>query len=172
VVPYLEALSGAESSHDPSIKNPRSSATGRFQFIDSTWRELMNKYPQLGLTPEGRTSSDQQERAVVAFTRNNARVLSLNGFTPTDMNLRVSHLLGTYGGPRFLLGMATNPNDPAVDHVTGPAAKANREIFYADPETMTQPRTMLEVYQLLGKGFGHETFRETYMMGPIAREAS
>ncbi len=40
----LSALKSKESSGDYNAKNPKSSASGGYQFIDSTWRSLSNKY--------------------------------------------------------------------------------------------------------------------------------
>lgn len=44
VEPILQALKIRESSGDYSAKNPRSSAAGAYQFIDSTWKALTGKY--------------------------------------------------------------------------------------------------------------------------------
>jgi muramidase (phage lysozyme) len=40
----LSALKSKESGGDYNAKNPDSSASGGYQFIDSTWRSLSNKY--------------------------------------------------------------------------------------------------------------------------------
>jgi len=44
IIRILSALKSKESSGDYNAKNPKSSASGGYQFIDSTWRSLSNKY--------------------------------------------------------------------------------------------------------------------------------
>jgi hypothetical protein len=41
---YLMAKAAGESSFNPNCKAKTSSATGIFQFTNSTWLEMMNKY--------------------------------------------------------------------------------------------------------------------------------
>ena len=100
---YLASIRSAESGGNDSAKNPLSSATGRYQFIESTWREMMTKHPELGLTAEGRLDPEQQERAIRAFTADNAKALTAAGISPTNGNLYAAHFLGA-GGARTVLG--------------------------------------------------------------------
>lgn len=41
---FLQGITGVESGGDYGAKNPKSSASGRYQFIDSTWQSLTKKY--------------------------------------------------------------------------------------------------------------------------------
>lgn len=50
---YLRAVSGQEAGDNPNAKNPRSSATGQFQFVDGTWLAMLRDYgPRYGLPQE------------------------------------------------------------------------------------------------------------------------
>lgn len=99
---YLSAIRAAESGGDDAAENPASTATGRYQFIKDTWAGLMKRHPELGLTADGRLDAEQQERAIRAFTRENADVLQRNGFAPTNGNLYAAHFLGAGGAVRVL----------------------------------------------------------------------
>src|SRR5690606_10488056 len=72
---YLANTRRRESGGNDTAQNPNSSARGRYQFIDSTWADLMQRHPELGLTPDGRDDPAQQERAIRVFTQENARAL-------------------------------------------------------------------------------------------------
>jgi len=127
---YLATLRGKESGGNPNARNPNSTATGIDQFTAGTWAGLAKKYPELRLTPNGRTDPEQSTRAMEAFTRDNARALTAAGVPITPGNLYVSHFLGEAGGPRFIAGAMSNPDAPATAFVTPGAAAANRTIFF------------------------------------------
>lgn len=91
-----------ESGGDPNAKNPNSSATGTHQFLKGTWSELAQKYPELGLTPDGRTDPAQSERAFKVFTRDNQRVLEHNGVPVNDATTYAAHFLGAGGAVSVL----------------------------------------------------------------------
>lgn len=119
---YFSAIRSAESGGNDNAKNPLSSATGRYQFTSGTWNELARNKPELGLTPDGRTNPDQQERAIRAFTSDNARILASAGIEPTGGNLYAAHFLGA-GGARSVL---SQPDSASVAAIVGPSVvKAN-----------------------------------------------
>jgi hypothetical protein len=119
---YFANIRAAESGGNPNAKNPLSSATGLYQWTDSTWAEMMRKHPELGLTADGRGNPDQEEKAIRAFTAGNADVLKSAGIEPTGGNLYAAHFLGA-GGARNVL---SQPDDAPVASLVGPeVVKAN-----------------------------------------------
>lgn len=100
---YFANARKAESGGNDAAKNPNSSALGRYQFLDSTWRGLMEQYPELGLTADGRTDPAQQERAMARFTQDNARTLASAGLPVNPGTLYAAHFLGA-GGASNVLG--------------------------------------------------------------------
>jgi len=148
---YLATLRGKESGGNANARNPNSTATGIDQFTAGTWAGLAKKYPELGLTPDGRTDPAQSTRAMERFTADNARALTAAGVPITPGNLYVSHFLGEAGGPRFVRGAMANPDAPATQFVTPEAAAANRTIFYNRDGS---PKTAGAVYAERTSRFG------------------
>lgn len=119
---YLASTRSSESGGNDRAKNPKSTATGRYQFLGSTWNGLAKKYPQLGLTPDGRYDPEQQERAMMRFTYDNANSLDRAGIPITNGTLYAAHFLGD-GGARKVL--RANPNTPVAQLVGGDVISAN-----------------------------------------------
>lgn len=113
---FLDRLMMAESSGRARAKNPLSSATGAFQFIESTWLSVLRRhFPKI---VEGKSRAeilalrydpDTSRKAAEAYTRDNAAVLAADGHAPTFPNLRLAFLLGAGGASRVL---AMEPNAP------------------------------------------------------------
>lgn len=119
---YFASARQAESGGNDLARNPNSSATGRYQFIDSTWRGLMEQYPQLGLTWDGRTDPAQQERAMQQFTSDNAAVLQRAGIPVDGGSLYAAHFLGAGGAVNAL----SQPDQTPMAAVVGEGVvKAN-----------------------------------------------
>lgn len=106
---YLPSIRASESGGNDSAKNPSSTATGRYQFLTSTWNGLMNKYPELGLTPNGRTNPQQQERAIRVFTAENARALRGSGIPLSNGTLYAAHFLGASDAVKALTAADSTP---------------------------------------------------------------
>jgi hypothetical protein len=99
---YFASARQSESAGDDAARNPRSTATGRYQFLSGTWDDLMRRHPQLGLTPDGRMDPAQQERAMRAFTADNMAHLARAGIEATPGTLYAAHFLGAGGATSVL----------------------------------------------------------------------
>ena len=121
---YFANTRRAESGGNDMAKNPNSSATGRYQFLDATWNDLAQRHPELGLTPDGRDDPNQQEAAMKAFTMDNARQLTGAGVGVNPGTLYAAHFLGA-GGASKVLG--ADPATP-VASIVGP------EVIQANPQ--------------------------------------
>ncbi len=94
---YMRKTKGAESKGDVNAKNERSSATGLYQFTTETWKDMIRKYPNLGLTANGRNDPAQQEKAMAAFTRENEAGLKASGIPINDGSRYLAHFAGIGG---------------------------------------------------------------------------
>lgn len=121
---YFANTRRAESGGNDMARNPNSSATGRYQFLDATWADLAQRHPELGLTPDGRNDPAQQEAAMKAFTMDNARQLKGAGVGVNPGTLYAAHFLGA-GGASKVLGA-----DPA----TPVASLVGPEVIQANPQ--------------------------------------
>lgn len=102
---YLKRLAEVESNNDPNAQNPRSSAKGLFQFIDST-------AAQYGLTNPFDPAAARD--AANRLTDDNAAALQKAlGREPTFGEMYLAHQQGAAGAAKILL----NPDARAVDVV-------------------------------------------------------
>lgn len=119
---YYAAIRSAESGGNDAARNPNSSATGRYQFTAGTWADLARKHPGLGLTPNGRLDAAQQERAIRAFTADNAAGLRSAGIPVDNGNLYAAHFLGLGDASRVLRAA---PDARMTDLVSDSVISAN-----------------------------------------------
>ncbi|MBB4301681.1 hypothetical protein GGD81_000698 [Rhodobium orientis] len=169
---YLLQTAGTESSFDAEAKAPTSSATGLFQFIESTWLETMKESgPALGYGNYAehieRTQSgdyrvaDRRMRAKIldlrndpkasalmagAYTeKNQAQLSSSLGREPTSGELYIAHFLGANGAQKLISLAEARPEKNAAA-VFPAQARANRSIFY---NAGGRPRSVSQVYDTL-----------------------
>ena len=122
---YYARIKQAESGgRNIANQEGTSSAFGPYQFTAGTWRNVMQRHPELGLTEEGRMDPAQQEKAVRAFTEDNRAALrGTLGRQPMPGELYLAHVFGAEGAARLL----NAPGDePAQAHMTSAAYDANR----------------------------------------------
>lgn len=176
---YLVKTAQRESGLNPTAKAKTSSATGLFQFIESTWLETLKvSGPELGLQDiadkivkdsRGRyTVVDPEERQAILSLRNDPEVASLMagaltrrnagflndaiGREPNAGELYIAHFLGAKGAANLIRSAADNPDASAADLFPRQAA-ANKSIFYQKG----RERTVAEVYaELVRKHGGDE----------------
>ena len=121
---YYGYAQGRESGGNPLATNPRSSSRGLYGFIDGTWDSLRKKYPEAGLTADGRGNADQEARAMKLFTRENAGVLQANGHEPSQNNLYLAHRFGSGGALKAL----SSPSDAYVSDIFPEVMSANPDL--------------------------------------------
>jgi hypothetical protein len=167
---YLLQTAMRESSLNPQARAQSSSAVGLFQFLESTWLQVMKEQgPRLGYqqyadaiqkTGDGYKVADPQLREQIlklredpqiaadlaaAFTKSNGDYLSAKfGRQPSAGELYIAHFLGAQGAEKMFNAGLQNPDQVAAD-LFPRQAQANRTIFYDNG----QPRTIRQVYRAL-----------------------
>ena len=144
---FLLAQARLESNLKPQAKAATSSATGLYQFTNSTWLSTLARHGEKhGMPWAASAASDPSMRAQAMALRldpqvsalmagelandNRAALTSALGHAPDASELYLAHFLGSAGASRFLNGLATDPGQSAASLMPS-AAAANRAIFYA-----------------------------------------
>jgi hypothetical protein len=117
---------------DPNAKNPRSTATGNGQFIDSTWLDTVKEArPELAKSLNDKQllalRSDPQFSAdmTAALATKNAGALSDAKLPVTTASLALAHRFGMDGATKILNAA---PNTPMEQLVSPDVLKANPEL--------------------------------------------
>lgn len=173
---YLLEKAAVESSLNPTAKARTSSATGLYQFINSTWLDTVKKHgAEHGLGRyanaieyrDGRPSvSDSKLRQEILDLRKNPKIAALmvGEFTKDNQDylrrnvggdigstdLYMAHFLGPAGAAKFLNAMRENP-DQLGRNVFPAAAAANYGVFYS--RQTGQPQTLLQIYERFSNKF-------------------
>lgn len=126
---YLHRLMMAESAGKPHAKNPRSTALGPYQFINSTFIEVVDRHfsdEVEGMSQSEilalRTDMEFARRAAIAFNDDNAKYLRERGVKPTFAHLRLSHLLGPAAAVKVLRAKS---NTQLTKLLPNPVIRAN-----------------------------------------------
>jgi len=164
---YLVAQARLESGLDADAKARTSSATGLYQFIDSTWLRTMDRHgakygygwaadqigPGGGVANRGtreqllslRYDADVSALMAAELARDNSA--GLRGFLgrePDATEMYLAHFMGLGGAQKFLGAYRTDAGQSAVA-LMPKAASANRPIFY----DKGRPRSVGEVMSLM-----------------------
>lgn len=176
---FLMELARVESNFNPTVRAPRSSATGLFQFKSHDWLRAMQAFgaeyglqdyatqvaPGAAEDPEQTPiMHDPLQQEVLALRLNprlstlfaaetikrNLQVLSeLTGREPGRTDLYLSHFLGTADAVMFLKALEEEPTAIAAELFPEAAAR-NPGVFQ---NRQQQPRTVAAVYQWFDSKF-------------------
>ncbi|RWN59625.1 hypothetical protein [Mesorhizobium sp.] len=124
-----DKIIGVESGGNPNAKNPRSSASGVGQFLDSTWVQTIRQHrPDIAA---GKSAAQlialKSDRALgremtKAYQQDNADYLANRGLVTTPGNIYLAHFLGPGGAVSVL---KADPNTPVVNIVGQDVVRAN-----------------------------------------------
>lgn len=173
---YMVQQAAAESSFNPTAKARSSSASGLYQFIESTWLSMVRDHGEkhgLGalagkIDARGRVA-DKAARQEILALRNDPEIASHMAAEFAAENgkfleshwakgrkdvgateLYFAHFMGAGGAAAFLKARDENPLQQAA-LLFPKAAAANRNVFY---DTKTgRPKTMDEVYAFFDRKF-------------------
>lgn len=166
----LLSIADKESSFLVKAKASTSSASGLFQFIDSTWLTAMKAFGwRHGHEQEAKAIQTQGARPAVAgasrseilkmrndpylsavlaaeiLKREGAKISEQIGRTLTAGETYLIHFLGPDDAMRFMAKMDQEPQTPAARLLPKPA-RANKPIFYASLNGRLKPKTLREVH--------------------------
>lgn len=116
---------GAESGGNAFAKNPRSSALGPSQFINSTWLNMVKKHrPDLAGRPDAeilamRTDPELSREMTSRYADDNSAFLRQRGIDPTPGNQYLAH----FAGPSGAAAIHADPG-ATVEALLGPQAVA------------------------------------------------
>lgn len=174
---FLLAQAQVESAMDPDARAATSSATGLYQFIESTWLGTVKRHgarfglgevaDQIDMSENGNAwVADPARREAILALRNDPQVASLMaaglaednraylmpilGRQPSHGELYLAHFLGAGGAGRFLSELQADPSQNAAALFARPAA-ANRGIFYAPDGS---PRSLAQVMDVIESKMG------------------
>lgn len=157
---YLLKQADIESSFDTNAQAKTSSARGLYQFIESTWLEMVKAHgASHGINANQsktellklRDNPDLAAKMAGEFAASNKAYLEKNwngDVGATEQYL--AHFMGAKGASDFLNTRDNDPNATA-SNLFPSAAKANKNIFYNSKDG--QSRTLHEVYDLFDQKF-------------------
>jgi Transglycosylase SLT domain len=170
---FLMAQAAQESGFDSDAKSTTSSAAGLFQFVDSTWLDMVKRFgakygvgqlaQQITEDANGKPAvrDPALRRQILDLRRDPALSAALAGeYAKLNQetieralghklqraDLYMAHFLGAAGATSFLKAVETKGSTVAAS-LLPEAAAANRAIFY--DQNTGRPRTVAEIYQTL-----------------------
>jgi hypothetical protein len=168
---YMMALADKESSFLPGNKASTSSAVGLFQFITSTWLEVVRSFgPLHGLLAEAQAIERIDGKLAVAnetmrehilglrrnpyisalmaaemMKRDKAKIEARLGRKLSRSEFYMSHFFGVDSASKFIALVDDTPKKSAPDAFPA-AAKSNKSLFFTKDGKKTRQLSVAEVY--------------------------
>jgi hypothetical protein len=170
---YLDKTSKAESGGNSNAKATTSSALGKYQFTEGTWKAVVDKY-NLGYSLEDRKDPKKSEEVMRLFTKDNeAQLKPILGRELTDSERYLGHFLGVGGASNVFKASKKDPNMPVNYYISPKAIEANKTVFYNKDGSI---KTTRQLYDWAEKKMGDNiTFAKDvapYMNGNINPDIS
>ena len=179
----LMSIADKESSFSSSAKASTSSASGLFQFVESTWLKALRSFGErYGHEEDAKAISGEEQRPVVApekraeilklrndpylsaalaaemLKQDGAKIAERLGRALTAGETYLIHFLGPQDAARFMEKMDEEPGASAAQLLPKPA-KANKPIFYERQGGKLKDRTVAEVHDAFEHMMGSRTSR-------------
>jgi len=172
---YLMDKANVESGYRTDVKAKTSSATGLFQFTESTWLSMVQQHGakyglgdyanQISTGANGKAQvSDPAVRKEILNLRKDPRYSALFaaelasdnkdhlegklGHSVGNTEMYMAHFLGAGGATKFLKALEKNPNQIAANLLPD-AAKSNLNVFYDG----TRPLTVGQIFDKFAAKF-------------------
>ncbi len=193
----LMAIADKESSFVVRARASTSSATGLFQFIESTWLRAIREFgPRFGLEREAAllqalesslSTAEAQDHEAILELRNDPFLSTLMaaamlraeqeklagrlGRPISGAEVYLVHFLGPAGAEKFLAVLADKPKSSAAT-LLPKAAKANRPIFFATRKRKPQSLSVAQVHEKIGSSLERRLLRYRQLdFGPVTAYA-
>jgi hypothetical protein len=171
---FLDRLMAAESGGRLNKKNPRSTALGPFQFIESTFISVVNKHfptEVAGRTERQvlalRTNMAFARRAAGAYANDLISALKDEGLPATAVNVRLAFLIGPSAAVRLL---RAPPDQPLRNVLSADAIAANPFMSVATVAKLVQ-KAAADVSAMSGSAqLGPLNGEPAATVGPFERE--
>ena len=139
----LYSIAGAESTFKTDAQAGTSSATGLFQFTESTWNYLTKKsYPELGYKPSDRKDATKSATVASRYIKTIQEVLTKAlGAAPSLGQIYLGYFMGPTGARSFLKALKENASQFGAKLFPN-QAKANKNLFYKDGKPLTLQETL------------------------------
>jgi hypothetical protein len=144
---YLQTIALIESGGDKNAKAGTSSASGMFQFVEGTWKQMTK---EMGKDYSLQDRFDPKKAAEVAeyfSKKQKTQIEKSTGREAGMTDMYMAHFLGAGGAGKFLKAKDKDPSQSAAA-LDPAAAKANKNNYY---DKTGKERTVQEVYDLMDK---------------------